>query len=565
MGIAVLSHNVGWAVPKPTPKVKSNAGRFLPFRPLSLDELYAKRMRFTAGEPIISVGVMDAQRQVELGADGPARMMFDESGLPKTVYAPPATRFTLKPLSGRPARLRYWAVVQTVPYGQVEEAAAAEARWRKKGYQAKVFEVGSIVALRGNVLDTRERRVSIGGFKRKRRASKLIAKLFAEQGLRPFIHEELISRPSGVIGVYDDRGRLLHRAQDAVYFGTVQGGMIEIQDVEHSRGYRWHGRETRSFWGNIYVVVDRNKKLAVVNSAGAEVLLKGLVPSEIFATAPIEALKAQAVTARGEIFSKLGHRHFGEPFHLCTAQHCQVYAGAGKERTQTSRAVEKTRGLLAVRPRKDQKAPLSLVDSVYSSTCGGFSENNEIVWDNVASDSLRSKLDGTPGDPALKRFAKGLNEENVRAWVEAYPPTSCARSTFVRKDKFRWKRTFYRDRLRRHLKGLKIGALKDVKVLGRGPGGRVKGLRLIGTQGQHDVVRELPVRRLFGMLNSGMFVLDIAKDADGLVKALTFTGGGWGHGVGMCQVGAIGRAEQNQSFEQILAHYYNGAVVVGIY
>ena len=126
---ALLLLSEAQARPKPGSDRASREGRFLPFRPLSLEELYAKRMRFTAGEPIISVGVMDGQRAVSLGADGPVRMMFDELDLPKTVYAPPDTRFTLKPISGQPARLRYWAVVETMPYAQTEAAAAARSRW----------------------------------------------------------------------------------------------------------------------------------------------------------------------------------------------------------------------------------------------------------------------------------------------------------------------------------------------------------------------------------------------------------------------------------------------------
>jgi stage II sporulation protein D len=540
-------------------------GHFVPFSPLPADELFAKRMRFDNGEPIISVGIMDAQAKVQLAADGPTRLMFDEASLPKTVYAPPDSRFTMRPLSAQRAVLRFWAVVATKKYGEAEAAEDVRREWAERGYPTKVFETGTIVGLRGNVLDTRERQIAVGDFASEAQAEALIGKLSQKESVRPFVHEELVRSPRGVIGIYDERGHLIHRASDSVYFGTIQSGRIEIEDVEHSRGYASHGRQTRSFWGHVYVVIDRSGKLAVTNSVGAEVLLKGLVPAEIFATAPLEALKAQAVTARGEIFSKLGHRHYGDPFHLCSEMHCQVYAGAGFERDTSNRAVEETRGLLAVRPRKKEDEPLSLVDSVYSSTCGGFSEDNEVVWDNSPADSLRARLDGIASDPALAMFSDGLTEENVRSWLESYPPSECARSSFVRKDKFRWTKKFAGPSLVRIVDRLGLGALKDVQVLGRGRGGRVKGLRLIGTIKTVDVVRELPVRRLFENLSSGMFVLDLERSANGLVKAVTFTGGGWGHGVGMCQVGAIGRAERGQDFRAILAHYYNGATVVGIY
>ncbi|MCA9549967.1 MAG: SpoIID/LytB domain-containing protein [Myxococcales bacterium] len=559
---ALLCGSPAWAE---APEADPAAGRFSTFVPLSQAELYAKRMRFTAGEPMISVGIMEHQPEVVLQADGPVRLMFDEASLPKAVYAPPGTRFTFRPLSAKPPELRHWVVVETAPYLALEQADETRKTWEARGYPVKTFEVGTIVALQGNVLDTRARQVAVGGYPDTRRADKEVARIFRRYGLRTFIHEELARPPEGVVGVYDDQDRLIHRATDSVYFGTVDGGLVEVRDVEHSRGYKGHGRQHRQFWGHIYVSVDRSGRLAVVNSVGAEKLLQGLVPAEIFATAPLEALKAQAVTARGEIFSKLGHRHFGEPFHLCSEQHCQVYAGAGHERPASNQAVAETRGLLAFRPREDPKDALRLVDSVYSSTCGGFSEANEAVWDDEASESLRSKLDAIGHDPALAPFEGGLNEGNVRAFLEAYPPTACARSSFVNAQKYRWRRTFTQDRLRKIGQQLGVGEVKGIEILGRGPGGRITGLRIRGSQGKKDVLRELPVRRLFGNLNSGLFVLDEERGPDGALTAVTFVGGGWGHGVGMCQMGAIGRAERGHGFRQILGHYYNGAVAERIY
>jgi SpoIID/LytB domain protein len=553
------------AVPPPEGE---GAAAFIDLVPLSLDDLYAKRMRFMRGEPMISVGIMDAQSSVTLSADGPARVMFDEAALPKTAYTPPETKLSFRALASKPAVIRYWAIVETHPYADGDKAIAALELWKQRGREAKLFEVGTIVALRGNVLDTRERHVGIGNFATRAKAEELIAKLMgaAKEGEpRPFLHEELVKPPSGTIGIYDESGTFVHRAKDTVYFGTVEGGLVTVSGVEHDRGYAHHGREHRKYWGHIYVVVDREGKLAVVNSVSAERLLWGLVPAELFPTAPLEALKAQAVTARGEIFSKLGFRHFGEPYHLCSEQHCQVYAGAGYERAETNRAVDETRGLLAVRPRRSEGETLKLVDSVYSSSCGGFSGANEDVWGNAPSESLRPRLDGPENDPALAPFKDGLDETNLRAWLEAYPPSECARSSFAKPEKFRWKKAFTAGQADALVRPLGIGRLKDVKVLGREKGGRITGLILAGTDKKTVVPRELPVRRLFGNLNSGMLIVDIARDKKGNLEKVTFIGGGWGHGVGMCQMGAIGRAERNQTFRQILGHYYNGAVVEQLY
>lgn len=541
------------------------AGRFASFSPLSASELYEKRMRFSSGEPIVSVGLMTGQRDVALEGGGPLRLMFEEKRLPKTVYAPEKTRFSFTVSKGKPAKVKTWVVVETLPYLDVKGAQVRLEAWTKRGYAAHVFDVGTVVGVSGNVLDTREKRLAIGGFDRREPAEVLAAKLFASDGLRTTLFEELVKKPNGTVLVKDASGRVVHRATNSVYVGTLDDEAITIFDVEHSKGYASHGRQTRKYWGGVYVVVDRDGKLAVVNSVGAERLLGGLVPAEIFATAPAAALEAQAVTARGEIFSKLAHRHFAEPYHLCSEQHCQVYAGAGREQAATNAAVEATRGLLAVRPRGNDKAPLELVDSVYASTCGGFSEANEVVWDQTPSPSLRPRLDGPENDPALKAFAGGLDDRNMKNWVRSYPPTYCARSTFTKASKVRWKKTFHADRLTKIVAELGVGRVTDVAILGRGKGGRVTGLRILGSDGKADVLRELPVRRLFANLNSGAFILDVEKNDDGFVEKLTFEGGGWGHGVGMCQMGAIGRAEAGQSFRQILGHYYGGAQVERIY
>lgn len=518
----------------------------LHFQPLQLADLYAQRLRFRQGEPIVSIGVKESASAVELSAAAPLRLIFDEGGAPRSVFSPGGRRFALRPVNTRPAKLRYWVVVKTYPYKQLKAARAGLSRWARRG-RARLFEVGALLALKGQLIDTRARQLAVGGYKRRAAAEARVRALFRQSGLRATVREELVSLPRGQIEVHDLKSGRRYRAGPVVCAGGLNGEPVAA--------------DGRRYWGHLYVTLNQRGQLAVVNSVGAERMLRGVVPAEIFASAPAEALKAQAVAARGELLTKLGHRHFGEPYHLCSEQHCQMYRGVDGERPSTNAAVAATRGLLLVRP---QAGRLSLVDSVYSANCGGYSEANEVVWDDNPSPNLRARLDGDPKDPVLAPFSRGLNERNIRAWVEAYPPTYEAKSSFVREGKFRWRRRLGRAELDKIATKLKLGHLRAVKTLGRGPGGRVKGLRLIGSRGSHDVLRELPVRRLFG-LNSGMFVIDAERGPDGALSALQFTGGGWGHGVGMCQVGAIGRAEAGQDVGQILRHYYRGAELRAVY
>jgi SpoIID/LytB domain protein len=285
-------------------------------------------------------------------------------------------------------------------------------------------------------------------------------------------------------------------------------------------------------------------------------LLAGLVPSEIFPSAHPEALKAQAVTARGEVLAKIGLRHLVDPYHLCAEQHCQVYKGVGFEHPATTRAVNDTRGEVMFRGT-------NLVDSVYSAVCGGYTEDNDAVWPQPPNPALRGRSDLLEPDP---RFDGGIDEKNVRAFIDEAPAAYCSVSSFDRPDKFRWQTTFRARELDRSVNAKhKVGLVREIEILGRGRSGRVKAIRVRGTRGTVEVPYELPIRGLFGGLRSGLFVVDAAKDAKGRVLRWTFTGAGWGHGAGMCQTGAIGRAERGHEYRRILVHYFPGMEIVKLY
>src|SRR6185369_10437389 len=134
---------------------------------------------------------------------------------------------------------------------------------------------------------------------------------------------------------------------------SVPQGLIEVEDVDKEGG----GKELRRYFGRIYVTADRNGKLAVVNAVAEDKLLAGLVPAEMLPSAPAEALKAQAIAARNELLAKVGTRHLTDPYRLCSTQHCQVYAGAGREDPRSTAAVQATRGEVLAREAGGDAAP----------------------------------------------------------------------------------------------------------------------------------------------------------------------------------------------------------------
>ena len=437
--------------------------------------------------------------------------------------------------------------------------AQALATWRRRGYNdVRAMRVGGTFGLGGRVLDNRERRV-ITPVASRAAAKRVIRQVYERYDVRASARARLLERPWAKLRVFVGDAALGW----ATSYVRVQpqGGAVEVADVQYGVGYSWEGRATRSYHGEIYAAVDADGTLAAVNVVGVERILAGVVPSEIFASAPLAALEAQSVAARNHLLARLGKRHHADPYHLCSAQHCQVYGGLSKEDPRTTRAVMNTAG-------KALFLGGHLVDSVYSSTCGGHTEDNDAVWGDAPKRALRGQSDLLPNaDAGFLAAEGGIARSAIEAWVHAEPRAYCSEASVAAQNKFRWQRRFTRAELTRIIRENhpEIGALRDVHIQKRGRGGRAIALRLVGERDTALVLHELPIRRLFDNLNSGAFVLERELSDDGTLEALRFVGGGWGHGVGMCQLGAIGRAEAGHSYAQILSHYYNGARVEQLY
>jgi SpoIID/LytB domain protein len=177
----------------------------------------------------------------------------------------------------------------------------------------------------------------------------------------------------------------------------------------------------------------------------------------------------------------------------------------------------------------------------------------------VPNPSLRGRPDVLPGKPVP---ASPKDLKNFLATEGAY---ACRLSSFAQATKFRWEKRFTAKEVDDKLAAFNLGHVMAMSVSERGVSGRARLLQISGETGATTLRSELTIRRTFGMLNSAMFELKAERDPKGRPTAWVFTGGGWGHGVGMCQTGAIGRAEAGQSYRAILEHYFNGAQVARIY
>jgi len=522
------------------------------------DLLYSNQFGFDAdGIPIVNIGLMSGRTRARFTASGGLTFWSDTEG-GSTFATPGGKVWTASVEDGRRAKLRYWAVAERVVGSDLRAVAGALSRWRERGFaDATPFELGAVFGFRGQVFDNRSSLIGVGGMESRADARKLAERLHGEHGVPVALHEEMTRPPSGRIVVHDQT-RALKIRSPRVLMATPDGaGTFRVLRVEHGRGTRWHGFQDRTYRGALYLAVGRDGKLVVGNQVNAEELLAGLVPAEIFPDSPPAALKAQAVAARGIVLSKLGTRHLADPFLLCSQVHCQVYSGAQREHPACSDAVAATRGEVML------GAAGRLVDTVYHASSGGHTADNDTVWPGLPDSHLRGHADSSTG----VKLRPGPDEEATRAFIVA-PPSGAFSATASRgKKHYRWEVELSAARVDELVakRFPAVGRVLELQVVRRGHSGRIKQLDVVGSAGSATVHWELPVRRLLGGLKSGLFVVDVARDRRRRPRRFTFRGAGFGHGVGMCQIGAIGRAEAGQDYRTILEHYYHGARVQRIY
>jgi len=519
--------------------------------------LYSNQFTFTdEGLPVVTIELASGENQVRLGSSAGILVRPDgESG----AAIDAGNEWVLSVEDVKPAELREWTVVAHLhpdADGAIERELAS---WKARGYTPKTFEVGTLFGVEGAVLDSRETLIAVAPSTPGRGATqaKIIARKFA---VETSVHTEVVKLPRGTVVARS--GAVTIRNPSVIWFAPKKAdGTIRVDDilVGHGGSQLQTKRESRRYFGRVFVTIGKDGKLVVVNAVSTDKLLAGIVPSEIFPTAPKAALEAQAVAARTELLEKLGRRHFGEPFLLCSSQRCQVYSGAGKEHPRTTAAVKATRGVVMI--GRDAQ----LVDARYSAACGGHTESKDNIWGGT-DENLRAVVDAIPGTPSARRFARGIDEDNLAAFLDAPAAEFYEGATRFGQGRFRWELSIDADTLSRHVATHypNVGRVTKLTPLGRGTSGRIRELRIDGDKGSATATGDLHIRRLLGGLRSSLFVVDSVGPA-ARPSTFRFRGAGFGHGVGMCQVGAIGRAERNESYQSILQHYYGGASLKRLY
>jgi stage II sporulation protein D len=327
-----------------------------------------------------------------------------------------------------------------------------------------------------------------------------------------------------------------------------EGTSFIIKRIEYARGFTWSGVEDRQYRGRFEVTVIGGG-FRLVNEVNLEEYLYSVVPSEMMISYPDEALKAQAVIARSYALYRARYvkPHWEDGFDLCDSQHCQVYKGASNEWPKSTRAVEETRGLVLWADGK-------VASPFYHANCGGHTQSSSDLAGWGDYDYLAGVLDA----PESVEFP--ASPAGLESWLKTRPPAYCS----SRSPEYRWFRIvpapFLEEKLNRYAS---IGRLTGLTVAGRSPSGHVRSVLVHGTERTLEIEKEHEIRRFLGLgpLRSTLFWLETMYGDSGAPEEFYIYGGGWGHGVGMCQNGAGGMGALGYGYEQILNHYYPHSTV----
>jgi len=352
------------------------------------------------------------------------------------------------------------------------------------------------------------------------------------RGKKDSIYRIILDRQRKKMNLKDEDGRLL-KVLDPPFLirGTLSSATICIFDLFFGQEQFWAKRVDRCFRGDIEVDLFRDK-LSLINILNLEEYLYGVVPSEIPPDSPFEALKVQAIAARTTALKKLG-RHKEEGFDLCSEIHCQVYGGASVEKEIINKAIDKTRGLVIT--YKD--AP---IDALYSANCGGHTQPNIFGKD-------LPYLKGTPDTDTEIDFP--LSPLDLEEYLSDLPDAFCS----SKRADFRWKRIYERKDLE---KIMNVGKLFKIIPLERSASGHLKSIKVIGDDTTKIIEGELNIRKVFGNLRSSLFKIETKFDKNKEPDFFILYGAGFGHGVGMCQKGAIGMAKRGRDYLEIITHYF---------
>lgn len=379
-------------------------------------------------------------------------------------------------------------------------------------------------------------------------------------------------------------------SEEFAFLPTADDCRFVLYDVLIGVNFHWQRRENQTFKGELRFIVE-NGQVRAINRLFIEDYLVSVISSEMSAASSLEFLKAHTVISRSWLYAQLhrkervqaavlGHETPDEVvrwyaredhtlFDLCADDHCQRYQGLTRAiNPNVQAAVKATENLVL-------KYDGEVCDARFSKCCGGVTERFSACWEDVDYEYLQAFRD-TPHKEPLPPLE---TEEGARAWIESTPDAFCSSvapevlsqvlNNYDREtnDFYRWQVEYSQEELSRLVaerSGIDFGLIEELQPVERGASGRLVKLRIVGSRAVRVVGKELEIRRWLSPthLYSSAFVVD-KIERQGTICFL-LKGAGWGHGVGLCQIGAAVMGERGCPYEDILRHYYPGALLAPV-
>lgn len=374
---------------------------------------------------------------------------------------------------------------------------------------------------------------------------------------------------------------------------------FSLDDVVIGINFHWERKETQTFLGSLRFVVEEGK-ICAINQLPVERYLESVISSEMSATSSMELLKSHAVISRSWLLAQMEKRKnvakgdnngffsFVKTddelirwydredhtiFDVCADDHCQRYQGITKETSpHVKEAVAATSGMILCYDNE-------ICDARFYKSCGGVLEEFQYCWENIKKPYLIALRDAEDEND----FPDLTIEANAEKWIRESPASYCNTNdksilTQVLNDYdqettdfYRWKVSYTQQELKTLIEEktkMTFGDILDIVPLERGKSGRIWRMKIVGSERSFIIGKELEIRRVLSNshLYSSAFVVDkFDKDTNGVPQRFELIGAGWGHGVGLCQIGAAVMGAKGYKYDEILLHYYRGAEIKKIY
>ena len=396
-------------------------------------------------------------------------------------------------------------------------------------------------------------------------------------------------------------GRILWESalyDELLFEPTDAQSSFTLEDVTIGVNFHWERKEAQTFLGKLRFIVEDNN-ICAINELPVETYLTSVISSEMRATSSLELLKAHAVISRSWLLAQMEQRKAEnnnvekqpsffktneeivrwydredhKRFDVCADDHCQRYQGITKAANKhVVEAIQQTAGEILTSHGE-------ICDARYSKCCGGAVEEFQYCWENIKKPYLQALPDTLPDSTPLPDLT---DEAVARQWILSSPDAFC--NTTDQKvlsqvlndfdqettDFYRWNQTYSQAEVKQLLEEkleVQFGDIIDLIPLERGKSGRIYRLKIVGKERTLIIGKELEIRRALSKshLYSSAFIVEKADIKDGVPQKFIIKGAGWGHGVGLCQIGAAMMGKQGYRYKEILLHYYKGAEITKAY